>query len=31
LDTFLGPIEAKYSYAPEIEESAWYVSIGYRF
>ena len=31
LDTFLGPIEVKYSYAPEIEESAWYVSIGYRF
>lgn len=31
LDTFLGPIEAKYSYAPEIDESAWYVSIGYRF
>ena len=31
LDTFLGPIEAKYSYAPEIDEGAWYVSIGYRF
>jgi NTE family protein len=30
-DTFLGPIEAKYSYSPEIEDSAWYVSIGYRF
>jgi NTE family protein len=30
-DTFLGPIEAKYSYSPEREESAWYVSIGYRF
>ena len=30
-DTFLGPIETKYSYSPEIEKSAWYVSVGYRF
>lgn len=30
-DTFLGPIEAKYSYSPERKESAWYVSVGYRF
>ena len=30
-DTLLGPIEAKYSYSPERKESAWYVSVGYRF
>lgn len=30
-DTFLGPVEIKYSYSPEIEKSVWYVSIGYRF
>lgn len=30
-ETFLGPIEAKYSYSPEREESAWYFSVGYRF
>lgn len=30
-DTFLGPIETKYSYSPEREESAWYFSVGYRF
>ncbi len=30
-ETFLGPIEAKYSYSPELEESAWYFSVGYRF
>ena len=30
-DTFLGPIETKYSYSPESEESVWYFSVGYRF
>ena len=30
-DTFIGPVETKYSYSPEREESAWYVSVGYRF
>ncbi len=30
-DTFLGPVEIKYSYSPEIEKSVWYVSVGYRF
>ena len=30
-DTFLGPVEIKYSYSPEIEQSVWYVSVGYRF
>ncbi len=30
-ETFMGPIEAKYSYSPEREEGAWYVSVGYRF
>ena len=30
-DTFLGPVEIKYSYSPEIEKSVWYVNVGYRF
>ncbi len=30
-DTFIGPIEAKYSYSPEVKESIWYVSLGYKF
>ena len=30
-ETFLGPIEAKYSYSPERDDSAWYISVGYRF
>lgn len=31
LETFLGPVELKYSYSPEIEASEWYVSVGFRF
>lgn len=31
LETILGPMEVKYSYSPEIESSAWYVALGYRF
>lgn len=31
LDTFLGPLEVKYSFSPEIDESVWYVSVGFRF
>jgi len=29
-DTFLGPIETKYSFSPN-QESIWYVAVGYRF
>ncbi len=29
-DTFLGPIEAKYSFSPN-QKSVWYVVVGYRF
>ncbi len=31
MDTFIGPIEAKYSYSPERDEGEWYVSVGFRF
>ncbi len=31
LETILGPMEIKYSYSPELEKSAWYVALGYRF
>ncbi|MAP54239.1 patatin-like phospholipase family protein [Altibacter sp.] len=31
LETFLGPIEVKYAYSPEVDESNWYVSVGFRF
>lgn len=31
LDTFLGPIEAKYSWSPEIRENTWFFSVGYWF
>ncbi|MCB4797982.1 patatin-like phospholipase family protein [Neotamlana laminarinivorans] len=31
LDTFLGPVQAKYSYTPELGESIWYFSIGFWF
>ena len=30
-ETFMGPIEVKYSYSPEREKGAWYVTVGYRF
>jgi len=30
-ETFIGPIEAKYSYSPERGEGSWYFSIGYPF
>ncbi|MGM0635797.1 MAG: patatin-like phospholipase family protein [Bacteroidota bacterium] len=29
--TFLGPIDLKYSYSPELKDSIWYISLGYRF
>jgi NTE family protein len=31
MDTFMGPIEAKYSISPERDEGEWYVSVGFRF
>lgn len=31
LDTFLGPIDIKCSYSPEIRKSVWFFSLGYRF
>lgn len=31
LETFLGPVEVKYSISPELKESQWYFSIGFWF
>ncbi len=31
LETFLGPIEVKYSYSPEIKNSQWFFSLGFWF
>ena len=31
LDTFLGPIEAKYTWSPETSESKWFFNIGFWF
>jgi len=31
LDTFLGPMDIKASYSPEVKDIIWYVSLGYRF
>ncbi|MDX1461589.1 MAG: patatin-like phospholipase family protein [Marinirhabdus sp.] len=31
LETFLGPLQIKYSYSPERGESEWYVSAGFKF
>ena len=31
LETFLGPIEAKYSYSPETGESHWFFNLGFWF
>jgi len=31
LDTFLGPVEAKYSYSPERAKGIWYFNIGFWF
>src|SRR5690606_16967709 len=30
-ETFLGPVEIKYSISPELKESQWYFSIGFWF
>ena len=31
LETFLGPVEVKYSISPELKESQWYFSLGFWF
>ncbi|MCK8524177.1 patatin-like phospholipase family protein [Aquimarina sp. D1M17] len=31
LDTFAGPVQIKYSYSPELDESNWFFSIGFWF
>lgn len=31
LDTFLGPIDFKYSYSPEVNNSIFFISLGHRF
>lgn len=31
LETFLGPLEVKYSFSPEIKESQWFFSLGFWF
>ena len=31
IETFLGPLELKYSYSPEVKQSQWYVSLGFWF
>ncbi len=31
METILGPMEIKYSYSPDLQQSSWYVALGYRF
>lgn len=31
LDTFLGPLDIKYSYSPEVDTFVWFISFGHRF
>ncbi len=31
METFLGPLELKYSYSPERDEGEWFVTAGFRF
>lgn len=31
LDTIFGPIEVKYSFSPELDDSFWFFSLGYKF
>ena len=31
IETFMGPLEAKYSYSPEIKNSQWFISLGFWF
>ena len=30
-DTFLGPVEVKYSFSPEFKKSQWYINVGFWF
>lgn len=31
LETFLGPVEVKYSYSPEVKQNEWFISFGFWF
>ena len=31
LETFMGPLEVKYSYSPEIRQNEWFISMGFWF
>ncbi len=31
METFFGPLELKYSYSPELDNSVWYVRLGFSF
>jgi len=31
MDTFLGPLELKYTYSPEIKTGEWFIAIGFKF
>ena len=31
LDTFMGPMEVKYTYSPEVDQSYWFFSLGFWF
>ncbi|MDX1760809.1 MAG: hypothetical protein R3218_01505, partial [Christiangramia sp.] len=31
IDTFMGPMEVKYTYSPEVRNSYWFFSLGFWF
>ena len=31
LETFMGPLEVRYSYSPELKSSEWFFSLGFWF
>lgn len=31
MDTFLGPLEVKYTYSPEVQVGEWFIALGFRF
>ncbi len=31
MDTFLGPLELKYTYSPEVKASEWFIALGFQF
>lgn len=31
VDTFLGPLELKYTYSPEVKVSEWFITLGFQF